>query len=191
MNERLRHGFAVTSICWLSLSVWGCEQHADKASHSRSDAVSSSSQEMSGPSLFSRERLSPALAAVRAKAGGKLLRLEIRARDLTLQAEDASTPGAVVEVHFQGGKVSEPEHAALRGKGQLADNLFDLSEVKLDAIPELVREAVRRVDAEAGSVDYVLVRRNLPDTEEVRLRVYVSSPRRSGYVDADRNGLLL
>jgi len=172
----------------LALCAWGCEQHKDKSGHSRSDAVSSASQEMSGPSLFSRERLSPALDAVRAKAGGRLLRLEIRARELTLQAEDASTPGAIVELHYQGGKVSEPEHASLRGKGQLADNLFDLSEVRLDAVPELVREAVRRVDAEGGSVDYVLVRRNLPDTDDVRLRVYVSSPRRSGYLDADRSG---
>src|SRR4051812_37835114 len=153
MNESAPYRLMFVSLC--ALSFWGCEQHADKAGRSRSDAVSSASQEMSGPSLFSRERLSPALAAVRAKAGGKLLRLEIRARELTLQAEDTNTPGAVVELHYQNGKVGEPEHASLRGKGQLASNLFDLAEVKLDAIPELTREAVRRVDAEAGSVDYV------------------------------------
>lgn len=175
----------------LCLAVLGCEQRADKTSHSRTDAVASASQEMSGPSLFSSERLGPALQALRSKAGGKLLRLEIRARELTLQAEDASTPGAVVELHFRDGKVSEPEHATLRGKGLLADNLFDASELKLEAIPELLREAVRRVDAESGTVDLVLVRRNLPDSEDVRLRVYVTSPRRSGYVDADGSGQLL
>ena len=175
----------------LCLCALGCEQRGDKAQHSRSDAVSSASQEMSGPSLFSRERLRPALDAVRAKAGGKLLRLEIHARELTLQAEDASTPGSVLELHYQGGKISEPEHATLRGKGQLAENVFDLGEVRLDAIPELTREAVRRIDPEAGSVDYVLVRRNLPDTDDVRLRVYVSSPRQSGYVEADHTGQIL
>ena len=36
--------------------------------------------------------------------------------------------------------------------------------------------------------DLVLVRRNLPDSEDVRLRVYVTSPRKSGYVDADHTG---
>jgi hypothetical protein len=175
-------------MLWAAL---GCADRADKAAHSRSDAVASASQEMSGPSLFSRERLSPALQALRNKAGGKLLRLEIRARELTLQAEDVGSPGAVVELHYRDGKVGEPEHATLRGKGQLSDNLFDLADVKLDALPELIREAVRRVDAEGGSAELVLVRRNLPDSEDVQLRVYVSSPRRSGYVDADRSGQLL
>jgi hypothetical protein len=176
-------------LCWLGSE--GCEQHADKAQHGRSDAVSSASQEMSGPSLFSRERLLPALEAARAKTGGKLLRLEIRARELTLQAQDPSASGAVVELHYRDGKLGEPERATLRGKGQLADNLFDLSEIKLDAIPALTEQAVQRIDADAGQVDYVLVRRNLPDTDDVRLRVYVSSPRRSGFVDADREGQLL
>ena len=55
--------------------------------------------------MFSRENLGPALQALRAKAGGKLLRLEIRARELTLQAEDPSSPGAVVEWHYRDGKV--------------------------------------------------------------------------------------
>lgn len=175
-------------IAVLCLALLSCEQRPDKTSHGRSDAVASASQEMSGPSLFSSERLGPALQAVRAKAGGKLLRLEIRARELTLQMEDTRTPGAVLELHYRDGKVSEPEHATVRGKGQLADNLFDASEVKLDAIPELLREAVRRVDPESGTVDLVLVRRNLPDTDDVRLRVYVSSPRQNGYIDADSLG---
>ncbi len=178
--------FARAGLLWLGLTA--CEQHDDKAAHSRSDAIASASQEMSGPSLFSRENLNPALQALRAKAGGKLLRLEIRARELTLQAEDLSSPGAVLELHYRDGKVTEPEHATLRGKGQLADNLFDAGEFKLDGIAELTREAVRRIDAENGAVDLVLVRRNLPDSDDVRLRVYVTSPRKNGYVDADHSG---
>jgi hypothetical protein len=171
------------------LTALSCDQRADNAGHARSEAVASASQEMSGPSLLSSERLGPALQALRAKAGGKVLRLEIRKSELTLQAEDPSSPGAVVELHYaQGGKVSELEHAALRGKGQLRDNLFDIAEVKLEALPELTREALRRIDPEGGSIESVLVRRNLPDSDDVRLRVYVSSPRRSGYLDADRSG---
>ena len=182
----MRSVFAATLIFTFASS--GCEQKTDKANHTRSEAVSSASRAMSGPSLFSLERLKPALAALRAKTGGKLLRLEIRSNELTLQAEDPSSRGSLVELHYRDGKVGEPEPAALRGKGKLADNLFDLSDVKLDAIPELTREAVRRVDADSGNVDLVLVRRNLPDTDDVRLRVYVSSPRQNGYLDADRTG---
>jgi hypothetical protein len=60
--------------------------------------------------------------------------------------------------------------------------------VKLDAIPALAREAVRRVDPDSGSVERVLVRRNLPESSEVRMRVYVASPRWSGHLEADHNG---
>jgi hypothetical protein len=108
-----------------------------------------------------------------------------------LQAEDASAPGAVLELHYRDGKVGDAEHATLRGKGQLADNLFELDDVKLDAIPQLTRQAIERVDAENGNVSLVLVRRDLPDSDDVRIRVYVSSPRKSGHVDADAQGNLL
>ncbi len=158
---------------------------------SRSEAVASASQEMSGPSLISAGVLMPAFQALRSKTDGKWLRVEIRPREIVLQAEDTSNPGAVLEYHYRDGKVGEGEPAALRGKGQLADNLFDASDVKLEAIPVLAREAVRRVDAEHGTVERVLVRRNLPESSDVRLRVYVSSPRFSGHVEATRDGQLL
>jgi hypothetical protein len=37
----------------------------------------------------------------------------------------------------------------------------------------------------------VLLRRNLPLSEDVVFRVFVDSPRRSGYLDADQSGKLL
>jgi hypothetical protein len=179
-------------LATLALSVTlGCTERGAKSSRSRSDAVSSASREMSGPALFSNETLAPALQALRARADGKLLRLEIRAHEIVMQAEDTSSPGAVLELHYRDGKVGEPEHAALRGKGRLSDTLFELDEVKLDALAQLTREAINRVDAESGTVDWVLIRRNLPDSDEVRMRVYVSSPRKCGHVDADSQGSAL
>lgn len=173
------------------LSALGCEQRGGKSSRARSEAVSSASREMSGPALFTIETLRPALQVLRARADGKVLRLEIHAHELVLQTEDPGSPGSVLELHYRDGKVAEPEHATLRGKGHLADNLFELDDVKLDTIAALTRQAVELVDAESGNVDYVLVRRDLPETEDVRLRVYVSSPRKSGHVDADQHGQLL
>lgn len=182
------------SLLLAMLAVHGslaCTETGAKRSRSRSEAVSSASREMSGPALFSGETLAPALQALRGKADGKLLRLEIRAHELLMQAEDTSSPGAVLELHYRDGKVSDPEHAALRGKGQLSDNLFELDEVKLDTLAQLTQQAVQRVDADSGSVDWVLIRRNLPDSDEVTVRVYVSSPRKSGHVDADAQGRIL
>jgi hypothetical protein len=176
------------AAAWLGLLVLGCNQQQSNGNSARSEAVSSASQEMSGPSLLSAGLLASAVAALRARADDKWLRVEVRPRELVLQAEDAANPGAVLEYHYRDGKVSEPEHATLRGKGQLSDNVFDPNEVKLEAIPGLVREAVRRVDPEHGKVDLVVVRRNLPQSSDVRLRVYVSSPRWNGHLEADRNG---
>lgn len=177
----LRASFTVLLV--LSL---GCAEPRDKTSRARSDAVASASQEMSGPSLLSSESLSKGLRALRSKATGRVLRLEIHPRELVLQVEDSANPGGVVEYHYQSGKVGDAEHATLRGKGQLADNLFDLDEVKLEALSSLTRTAIERVDAENGSVELVLVRRNLPESDDVRVRVYVQSPRKSGYIDADQ-----
>lgn len=175
----------------LATLALACNQSQTGSGRSRSEAVASASQEMSGPSLLAADVLQPALQALRTRADGKWLQLEVKPRELVLQAEDAGNPGAVLEYHYRDGKVSEPEHAVLRGKGQLADNLFDPSEVRLDAISALCREAVRRVDPEGGNVDRVLVRRNLPESAEVRLRVYVESPRFSGHLDADHSGQAL
>lgn len=176
------------ALCWLGILASCNQSSGGAANRARSEAVASASQEMSGPSLFSGDVLAPALQTLRSKADGKWLRLEVKPRELVLQAEDPSNPGAVLEYHYRDGKLGEPEHAVLRGKGELTDNLFELSEVRLDAIPTLTREAVRRVDAEHGSAERVLVRRNLPESSDVRLRVYVQSPRWSGHVDADSSG---
>jgi hypothetical protein len=181
----MRH---LLALCGLGI-LTSCNQSSGGAANgARSEAVASASQEMSGPSLFSSDVLTPALQTLRSKADGKWLRLEVKPREIVLQAEDPGNPGAVLEYHYRDGKLGEPEHAVLRAKGELADNLFELSEVRLDAIPKLTREAVRRVDAEHGRVERVLVRRNLPESSDVRLRVYVQSPRWSGHLDADNTG---
>lgn len=172
----------------LALSNLSCNESAIKPRRSRSEAVSGSSREMSGPSLFSNDALKPALRSLLSKVDGRALRLEIHARELVLQAEDVKASGTVLEYHYREGKLGEAEHASLRGKGELKDNLFDLAQVKLTALPELAAEAIRRVDAEEGHVDHVLVRRNLPESDEVRIRVYVASPRQSGHLDADDQG---
>ncbi len=181
----------LTSRTWLALVLAllgiSCAE-ATKPRASRSEAVSGPSQEMSGPSFFSEGALSPTLNELLAKAHGKALRLEIHPRELILQAADPKAAGTVVEHHYRDGRWGPPEYATLRGKGELQDNLFDLGAVKLNLLPKLAEQALQQVDAGMGAVDHVLVRRNLPESEDVRVRVYVQSPRKSGYLDADPEG---
>jgi hypothetical protein len=140
--------------------------------------------------LLTAEPLTVALAALKAKAGPAIsaLRLEVHPAEIVLQARDPRQPKQVVQYRYRNGKVDPPLPIELRGGAGLEDNLFPLDSVSLNKIPELARLAVQRVDAHDGQVSYVLVRRDLPDSDEVEFRVYVNSPRKSGHLDADHNG---
>ena len=69
---------------------------------------------------------------------------------------------------------------------------IEIQHLKAAVIPPLRTAGIARVEVrfdgygDSGAVDLVLVRRNLPETDDVRVRVYVQSPRKSGYVDANQ-----
>jgi len=84
--------------------------------------------------------------------------------------------------------VNEPLVVELRGAGKLKENLFPLDSVYLKAIPRLSSLAVEHVDPQDGKVDSIVIRRNLPFSQDVRFRVFVKSPRRNGQLDANRFG---
>src|SRR5262249_11340544 len=104
------------------------------------------------------------------------------------QLEDTEHPGEVLAVTLSDFGAPATEKAELRGPGELATNLFALRDVALEKLPELATLAASAVDPQDGKVVRVLVRRQLPQTEAVRFRVYVESPRVSGQADFDANG---
>jgi hypothetical protein len=169
----------------LGLLLLACEAQESRAARVRAEAVTVSSGDSSAPSLHAAAHLAPAVSALRARSSDSVLRVEIHARKIVLQAEDPHAKGSIIQYVYAEGRVQEPQRASLRGRGELEQNLFPLSEVALESVPALVERAVRHVDASEGRADYVLIRRNLPESDDVRIRVYVSSPRRSGYLDAD------
>lgn len=144
--------------------------------------------------LFEAKPLGLAISELLAKAANgkpvQALELSVHPHHVVLQAQNPEAPATVVQYEFHGGQVHGPVDVELRGKGTLDDNLFDLDEVALSAIPELGADAVERIDANDGKVREVIVRRNLPVSREVRMRIYVDSPARSGHVDAKANGEL-
>jgi len=134
--------------------------------------------------------LNEALARIQAALGRdvRLLQARIHADRLILQARDPSRSDRVLEHVVKDGVVSSGVAVDLKGPGQLEDNLFALSDVRLATLPEVCSRALERVDSQAGRIHYVLVRRNLPSSMDVRFRVYVSSPIRDGIMDADAEG---
>jgi hypothetical protein len=171
------------------LPIGGCHERGAYASARRNEMLE---QESSAPSLLTSTALLQALAEVESRAGSlrslQALELVVYPDRLVLQAQDPNERHVVQQFEYRARKVTGPVKVKLEGPGKLENNLFPIAEAKLQAIPELVQIALRKVDAEHGRVRFVRVRRNLPIDMELRIRVFVASPRRDGQIDADQNG---
>ncbi len=177
----------VTTTLASSAALTGCAE-SSPPNQSRSESVAGAVD--SGPPLFEREPLERFLGLLGSRVGNdaRALSLDLREHRAVVQVEDASQPGRVTEHELVGGELRDARPAEIRGSGDLAANLFPLREVALKRVPELVTRATTEIDPEQGKVTRVLVRRHLPKTDAVRFRVYVESPRLSGFVDFDQSG---
>lgn len=176
----------VALLAAASFTTSACE-HSAGTSERRSDAVPTA--EPSAPVLLERAEVKRWVSALRSRLGrARALALDVRAHELSLQVEDSVHPGQVLEYHVENGELGEPQRAELRGNGELGTNLFPLKDVALEKLPELMTQAVAEVDAKDGKVERIVVRRQLPQSDAVRLRIYVASPRLSGHADFDANG---
>ena len=177
------------ALLLLSVNSSGCE-NATGATERRSEAVTSAAAaEPNAPSLFERAEVKRWLATLRSRIGvARLLVLDVREHELTAQVEDQGHAGQVLEYRIGGDRPAGPERAELRGRGELTANLFSPGDVALEKIPDLLTLATAQVDALDGKVTRVVVRRQLPQSDAVRLRVYVESPRLSGHADFDASG---
>jgi succinyl-diaminopimelate desuccinylase len=170
----------------LGTAVSGCE-NAPAAVQRRSEAVAE--PKPSSRPAFERAEVRAWLAVLRRTVGtARVLMLEVREHQVTVQFEAKARPGDVLESVIEDGRASEPERAEMRGGGDLAANLFALGDVSLEKIPDVTTAAATQIDAQDGRVARVLVRRDLPRSDALRLRVYVESPRFSGYADFDASG---
>src|SRR5690606_1931508 len=89
------------------------------------------------------------------------------------------------------GRIYGPVAVELRGQGQVAENLFQFSEVDLNAIARAFPTAQLAVDPDDGKVERLVVRRFLPFTEGLRARVFVHRTRMNGSIDTNENGIPL
>jgi hypothetical protein len=183
-------GLATLSLMLaLGAAASGCE-NATGAVQRRSDALADAMP--STRTSFERSEVRRWLGVVRRVVGSaRVLMLDVREHQVTVQYESKAQPGAVLEVLLEEGRTSEPARAEVRGTGDLAANLFSLGDVALDKIPEAATTAAAQIDAQDGRITRVLVRRQLPQTEAVRMRIYVESPRLSGNADFDTSGNLV
>jgi succinyl-diaminopimelate desuccinylase len=183
---RVGGGLALVLAATLATATAACNEVSGSAGR-RSDAVEDATP---GPSRFERGELKRWTAELKTRLGAnpRVLVLDVREQSVTVQVEDSARSGQVLEYELGQNPATEPRRAALRGSGELAANLFSLKDVAVDRIPDLAALAAKQIDSEAGKVVRVLVRRQLPQTDAVRFRIYVESPRLSGHVDFDASG---
>ncbi len=172
-----------------ALLASGCRKHSSTPTRERP----ASSAEENVPSLLTAGPLQRGLVALHGTLGKPIEALELLVYPdhLMLQVQNPKRPDQVLQYEYRNGKVSKGVRVELQGTGTLSDNLYTLDDIQLDAVPELAREAVQKVDPKNGRVSYMILKRNLPYDMDVQYRVFVKSPLKDGYVDADKNGKLI
>jgi succinyl-diaminopimelate desuccinylase len=171
----------------LTTGAAACEQRAGTGPR-RTDAVADAMPE--GPSLLDRAQLERWVGVLRARFGpsARVLALDARPEKVTIQVADSRNQGEILEYGVTPSGLSDPLRAELRGQGDLDANLFLLRVAALEKLPDLLNQAALRVDGAEGKVGRVLLRRQLPQSNDVRFRIYVESPRISGQADFEANG---
>jgi hypothetical protein len=144
--------------------------------------------------LFSGNQARSMIAEVAEARGAdplRILRTAIYPTYAFTQVQDPSIPENVDEYGWRDGLLGEPAPVRLVGDGDLEANLFSDTDVRWKAIPDLVAGALSVTEIADGEVTHVIVQRNLPFSDQVVIRVYVDSPRKSGFIEADAQGNVL
>lgn len=146
-HSRIRFIFA---LCLFSSALLGCKFL---------NAVNSKSK------MFEGATIQDGVAEFKKKLDGpiKVLRLEIRTEEMTLEAQDPKNLQHVDAYKYSRGSVSGPTPVNLTRLivKNLEDNLFRLDDVNLDAIPGLIKASVEQASVEEGKVTQMELSRGL------------------------------
>lgn len=147
--------------------------------------------------LYEGTGMQDAVAKFKEKIGGPVKALSLTTYGpqysggfAVLQAQDPKKPENIDSYEYKGGTVTGPTPVSMMGNGKLEDNLFNLDEVNFAATPALAKEALSRLNIEGGEVHIMVIRRNLPFSKDIRWHVSVEGPRRKGFADADKDGVI-
>ena len=166
-------------------------------------ALTSATVAAAEPSLLEGKGVADAIAKLteKMKAPVRALVIEIKPASIALQVQDAAAPTHVDEYKYTrrpgvlallgDAAVSGPEPVKLSLiNPRLEENLFTITEVNFAAVPETIREALKRVKVEAGAVEGITIRRQLllNQSGPVEWSIYVRGPRESATAYADAAG---
>lgn len=105
-------------------------------------------------------------------------------------AQNSTLPDHFDEYGWRTGRIGSP--SPKQNDAEAANAVFSIDQVNWAGLSSLVADAVNVANVEQGAVTHVSVGRNTfsPDLAVV-IRVYVSGPRSSAYIEADANGTVI
>jgi hypothetical protein len=186
----------VFAILILALAVLACRSLTTRRSDYPYNRPVSSGTPSRGATtdenLFEAGKMKEVVAAFEKEVGGpiRVLQLTIYPNFATLQAQDPNKPENVDEYTYRNGKIDK-RPVKLYGSGKLEDNLFPISDVNFDAVSTLadeIKNKAREKDLEGAKDPYMIIKRNLPFTNKVILRLYLSGTRKNIRMEADAGG---
>lgn len=142
-------------------------------------------------SLFDGNEAAIAMQAFAARKGATLNALEITIypERALVKSQDPAKPENIDQYTIApGGSISDPQPVRIMGGGSLADNVFPIASVKFESVAALVKLALEKTNLEGGKVTHLMVKRNLPFSKDVLIRVYVSGTRKFAFIEADAQG---
>jgi hypothetical protein len=111
---------------------------------------------------------------------------------LKIQVQDSQKKENVDSYDYKNRIIADPVPVKLYGGGSLEQNLFKLKEVNLAKIPALIDEAREKSrDLEGAKITHVVIKKDLPFSNKVKIRVYLSGTRKSAWLVADASGKVL
>lgn len=184
----------VLSVLILTLAVLGCRNFNKRSStyNNNRSTTDTPTRTNTEENLFEEGKMKEVIAMFEKEVGGpiKALQFNVYKNFSTLQAQDPNKPENVDEYTYRNGKIDK-RPVKLYGSGKLEDNLFSLSDVNIDAFSALHEEAQNKAkekDVEGAKDPYMIIKKNLPFSNKVIWRVYMTGTRKNLHIEADADG---
>lgn len=145
-----------------------------------------------GEDMLAAESIDKAMAAISAKVGAdpmQVVELVFTELSVTVQAVDPAAPTELNQWTYTAGAVGPLRPVDYGDDAEaLRQNLFSVAEVPTGAIVTAIDNAVDASGIVDGTVQSVVVKRNLPFTEQLQILLNVQGERSSKQVRTDLAG---
>jgi len=135
------------------------------------------------------EEMNKIKAVFAEKIGGELKVMDFTVAEnyAITQAQSPQNPENIDQYSYRNDAFEKVVPVKLSGDGKLEDNLFNINDVALEKIPELVREAMER-SKDLENPKPQLVRVALDNKGKINISVAINSTRKNASLDADAKG---